>query len=126
MKHKYYNIKTKSSDGITFDSYREACRWEELRLLERSGAITELKRQVRYELIPAQYDTVERFGKDGKKLKDGTRLAERKVEYVADFVYHDAKSGELIVEDTKGIRTKDYIIKRKLMRMVHGIKVREV
>ncbi len=125
-KHKYYNIKTKTADGIVFDSQREACRWEELRLLERSGAITELKRQVKYEIIPAQYEVYERFSKDGNRLKPGTRLVERKAEYIADFVYNDAKTGELIVEDAKGIRTKDYILKRKLMLLVNGIKIKEV
>ena len=54
------------------------------------------------------------------------RLLERKVTYVADFVYTDAETGENIVEDAKGVRTKDYIIKRKLMLAVHSIKVKEV
>ena len=123
---KYYNIKTKTSDGIVFDSHKEALRWEKLRLLEKAGEITHLERQVAYELIPAQYETYERFSKTGKRLKDGERLVERKVEYIADFRYNDAKSGELVVEDTKGVKTKDYILKRKLMLLVHGIKIREI
>jgi hypothetical protein len=123
---KYYNIKTRTSDGIVFDSHKEASRWEQLLLLQKAGKIVELKRQVKYELIPAQYETYERFSKTGKRLKDGTRLVERKVEYIADFVYHDVDTGELIVEDTKGVKTKDYIIKRKLMMHVHGIRIREV
>jgi tRNA A22 N-methylase len=113
---KYYNIKTKTSDGIVFDSQKEALRWEQLRILER---------QVAYEIIPAQYETYDRYSKTGKRLKDGQRLVERKVEYVADFVYTDAQTGERIVEDAKGVRTKDYIIKRKLMHAVHGIKIHE-
>lgn len=125
---KYYNVKTKTSDGLVFDSHKEARRWEELKLLERSGEITDLKRQVAYELIPHQYETYERYSKRGERLADGSRLIERKVEYVADFVYHDANTGELIVEDTKSpaTRTKDYILKRKLLLLVHGIKIREV
>lgn len=123
---KYYNIKTRTSDGIVFDSHKEASRWEQLRLLQKAGKIVDLQRQVRYELLPAQYETYERISKTGKRLKDGTRLVERKVEYIADFVYHDADTGELIVEDTKGVRTKDYILKRKLMLLVHGIKIREI
>ena len=75
--------------------------------------ITELDRQVRFELIPAQYD------KHGKIL-------ERSVKYVADFAYIDMKTGERIVEDTKGLKTKDYIIKRKLMLYYHKIRIREV
>ena len=125
-KCKYYNIKTKTSDGNIFDSYKEARRWEQLRLLEKAGKIRELTRQVAYELIPAQYEPYERYSKKGVRLKDGVRLIERRVEYVADFVYTDAETGENIVEDTKGVRTKDYIIKRKLMYAVHGIKVHEI
>ena len=126
FKNKYYNIKTKASDGTVFDSRKEAQRWEQLLLLQKAGKIVELQRQVEYELIPNQYETYERFSKTGKRLKDGTRLIERKADYIADFVYHDAETGELIVEDTKGVRTKDYILKRKLMLLVHGIKIREI
>lgn len=123
---KYYNVKTKTSDGIVHDSGREATRWAQLCLLQRAGKITGLRRQVAYELIPAQYETYERYSKKGQRLKDGARLLERKVEYVADFVYTDAETGENIVEDAKGMRTKDYIIKRKLMLAVHSIRIKEV
>lgn len=123
---KYYNIKTRALDGTVFDSHKEAIRWDELLLLQRAGKITELRRQVEYELIPAQYETYERYGKSGQRLKDGVRLLERKVCYVADFVYTDAETGENIVEDAKGVRTKDYILKRKLMLAVHSIRIREV
>jgi hypothetical protein len=127
MNNKYYNIKTKTSDGLVFDSHKEARRWEQLLLLQRAGKISHLERQVSYELIPNQYETYERFSKTGKRLKDGQRLVERKVDYVADFRYTD-ESGELIVEDTKSpvTRTKDFVIKRKLMLLIHGIKVKEV
>ena len=126
MKSKYYNVKKRSSDGILHDSTKEASRWEKLRLLQKAGKIIDLQRQVRYELIPAQYETYERYSKKGQRLKDGVKLIERKCEYVADFVYTDAVTGERIVEDTKGVKTKDYIIKRKLMYAVHGIKIKEV
>jgi hypothetical protein len=126
FKSKYYNIKTKSSDGIVFDSHKEARRWEQLLLLQKAGKIVELHRQVAYELIPAQYETYERYSKKGDRLKDGQRLLERKVDYVADFVYTDAETGETIVEDAKGMRTKDYILKRKLLLAVHGIRIKEV
>ena len=125
-KSKYYNIKTRALDGTVFDSHKEARRWEELLLLQRAGKISDLQRQVKYELIPAQYETYERYSKKGIRLKDGARLLERKVEYVADFVYTDAETGETIVEDSKGMRTKDYIIKRKLLLAVHGIRIKEV
>ena len=62
-KSKYYNIKTRASDGIVFDSHKEARRWEQLLLLQKAGKIVELQRQVAYELIPAQYETYERYSK---------------------------------------------------------------
>ena len=127
-KSKYYNVKTRTSDGLVFDSTKEARRWEQLLLLQKAGKIISLQRQVTYELLPNQYETYERYSKSGKRLKDGTRLIERKLEYVADFVYTDAETGETIVEDTKSkaTRTKDYIIKRKLMYAIHGIRIKEV
>lgn len=123
---KYYNVKTKASDGSVFDSMKEARRYEQLLMLQKAGKITSLQRQVTYELLPNQYETYPRYSKKGERLKDGTKLIERKVDYVADFVYTDAETGENIVEDTKGVRTKDYVLKRKLMYAVHGIKIKEV
>jgi hypothetical protein len=121
---KYHNIKTKTFDGIEFDSRKEARRWNELKLLERAKEITDLQRQVKYVLIPAQYETVERYSKNGNRLKDGTKLLERECSYIADFVYEE--NGKTIVEDTKGMKTKDYIIKRKLMLYKYGIRISEV
>ena len=108
--------------GVKFDSKREARRYQELLLLEKAGEISELKTQERFILIPAQRepDTV---GKRGG-IKKG-RVIERECIYVADFVYRD-KEGNLVVEDTKGFRTKDYTIKRKLMLYVHGIQIQEL
>ncbi len=111
-------------NGIPFDSRREAHRYQELLLLERAGAIQDLKRQVKYILIPAQYETYERYGKKGQRLKDGRRLLEKECSYVADFVY--TENGNEVVEDAKGFRTKEYAIKRKLMLHVHGIRIKEV
>lgn len=105
-----YHAKKTELDGITFDSKKEANRYAELKLLERSGAIHNLQRQVRYELIPAQKI-------DGKTV-------ERACHYIADFVYEE--DGKTVVEDVKGYRTKEYVLKRKLMLQVHGIEVREV
>ena len=125
--NKYHSKKTRLSDGTVFDSRKEARRWQQLRLLESRGEIQDLKRQVEYELVPNQYEILERYSdKTGKRLKDEKRLAERRVCYVADFVY--TKDGEIVVEDTKSpvTRTKDYIIKRKLMRHIHGIVIREI
>ena len=124
MSRSKYGAKKVTVDGITFDSKKEANRWCELRLMERAGVITGLERQVKFVLIPAQYERCERFGKNGKRLEDARRCVEKEVSYVADFTYYE--NGKLVVEDTKGFRTKDYIIKRKLMRYVHGIAIKEI
>ena len=108
--NKYHNRKI-VREGETYDSVKEYRRAKELELLEKGGVIKDLKRQVRFEIIPSQR------GDDGK-------VVERAVTYVADFVYFE--DGKLVVEDTKGFRTKDYIIKRKLMRYLLGINIREV
>ncbi len=124
--NKYHNRKVTTSDGVKHDSKKEAKRWCELRLLERAGKIKDLQRQVEFELIPEQREAYARYSKSGKRLTDGTRLVERKCSYVADFVYHNVETGKKVVEDTKGVRTRDYIIKRKLMLYVHNIRIREV
>jgi hypothetical protein len=105
-----YGNKTVTRGGEKFDSAKEARRYGELVLLEKAGQVSDLKRQVKYELIPSQ--------------KVGGKVVERPCTYVADFVY--TENGETVVEDTKGFRTKDYIIKRKLMLYIHGIRIREV
>lgn len=102
---KYNNRKT-TVEGIAFDSKREAARYSELKMLALAGEITDLELQKRFELVPKQQ-------------------GERSVVYVADFVYRDSRSGALVVEDTKGCRTKEYIIKRKLMLHRYGIKITE-
>ena len=114
---KYGNRKVKR-DGMVFDSVREANRWNELKLLEKAGEISDLERQVKFVLIPKQYSKKE-ITKTGKP-----KVAEREVSYVADFVYK--KGDEVVVEDAKGFRTDEYILKRKLMLYIHGIEIREV
>ena len=108
-KNKYLNKKTEI-DGITFDSKKEAKRYGELKLLERAGQIDTLTLQPKFTLIPSQRRD------DGK--------AERPCVYIADFMYRE--NGQFVVEDTKGFKTADYIIKRKLMLKEHGITVREI
>lgn len=105
-----YKNRAVTLNGEKFDSHKEARRYGELVLLQRAGQISHLERQVKYELIPSQRV-------DGK-------VVERACTYVADFVYME--NGKKVVEDTKGFRTKDYIIKRKLMLYVHGIRIKEV
>lgn len=121
-----YNSKKITVNGITFDSRKEARRYNELLMLEKAGLIQDLQMQVKYTLIPAQYETFEKYGKNGKRLKDYKKCVEREVSYIADFVYKVSETGDTIVEDTKGFKTKDYIIKRKLMLWVHGIRILEI
>ena len=111
MKSKYHNKKV-MIDGIKFDSKKEANRYQELKLMQRAGIIRDLQRQVKYVLIPSQK------GDDG-------RVIERPCTYIADFVYVD-ENGKKVVEDTKGYRTSDYKIKRKLMLYTHGVKINEI
>lgn len=117
-------------NGKTFDSKREADRYDELALMERQGIIRNLEWQKPYLLIPAQYESVERFGKSGKRIKDKQKLLEREVTYVADFVYE--RDGKTVVEDSKGYRNPSsapyakFVLKRKLMLWIHGIQITEV
>ena len=116
-----FNARKTLVDGILFDSKREAKRYLHLRKLEQAGEISDLRTQVVYHLIPPQREP-DRIGPKGGKIKG--RLIERGVDYIADFVY--VKDGQEIVEDVKGRRTPDYIIKRKLMRWVHCVSVTEI
>lgn len=111
-KNKYGNQKI-VIDGVERDSLAESNRLEQLKILQRVGAIQNLQYQVKYELIPKQ---------------QGENRNERAVTYIADYVYDVVMpDGPLrqVVEDCKGHRTKDYIIKRKLMLYVHGISIKE-
>jgi len=108
VRAKYRNRKTEV-DGITFDSLREARRYAELCLMERAGQISDLQRQVVFELAPS----VRIHGRKRPSLR-----------YVADFVYMER--GEQVVEDVKGVITEGYRIKRHLLMAIHGIEIREV
>lgn len=122
--NKYHNQKT-TVDGIPFDSKKEARRYQELKLLEKAGEITDLKRQVEYELIPEQREFTNEIYKKGRNkgcFKKG-KLLEQKCSYMADFTY--IEDGFVIVEDVKGIRTDVYKIKRKLMLQIYRIRIRE-
>jgi len=87
-----------------FASKREARRWGELRLMEMAGAIQDLRRQVRY-----------RLDVDGLHVCD----------YIADFRYISEPGQAEVVEDCKGFRTREYVLKRKLMKAIHGIDILE-
>ena len=97
--NKYHNVKTNG-----YASRKEATRAEELKLLFHAGQISDLVEQPEFVLVPPQ---------------DG----ERAVKYRADFGYYE--KGQRVIEDCKGVRTSDYIIKRKLMLFLHGIRITE-
>lgn len=107
-----YGNKKVEVDGILFDSKKEAKRYGELKLLERAGVITNLRRQVPFTLVPSQ--------------KRNGKVIERPVVYKADFVY--SENGEDIVEDVKSVatKTKEYVIKRKLLLWEYGLRVKEI
>ena len=109
MRNKF-NAKKTVVDGITFDSRKEAKRYVELRNLERAGDIRDLKRQVRYEIVPS-------FDVDGKHYRPST--------YIADFVYTDVKTGKEVVEDVKGYRTGVYRLKSKLFAYRYRVSILE-
>ena len=121
MKKSKYHSKKVVIDGITFDSRKEGRRYRELLLLQQAGAITDLQRQVPFVLIPPQREP-DTIGPRGGIHKG--KLIEQGCTYIADFVYQE--NGETVVEDTKGYRTADYVIKRKLMLHVHGIRIQEI
>lgn len=102
---------------------KEYRRYLDLIMLEKEGKISDLRRQVKFIIIPEQREP-DQVGKRGGKIKG--KLLEREASYYADFVYIDNESGEMVVEDTKGYKTKDYILKRKLMLERHGIRIREI
>ena len=126
MSYSKFNNKKVVNRFGEFDSVREYNRFLILREMYILGEISTLRRQVKFVLIPDQYEeSVETFKKGPKKgeSKPG-KLLERECSYIADFVY--VQGGETVVEDAKGFRTPDYIIKRKLMLERYGIQIREV
>ena len=106
MRSKYGNRKT-VIDGIVFDSAREARRYGELKLLQRTGKIRDLELQRKFEISPKSD-------------------AGRALYYIADFVYWDCNKGQIVVEDEKGYRTDVYKLKKRLMYDRYGIWIREV
>ncbi len=110
-----YKSKKVVIDGLRFDSQKEANRYCELKMLERTGAISDLKTQVVFNLIPKQVD------ENGKPI-------ERRCDYKADFVY--TENGKTVVEDVKGYKDGSayqlYVIKRKLMLLIYKIHIREI
>lgn len=115
-KHKYNAVKTGG-----YDSKKERARSEELKRMEADGLISDLKEQVKFELIPAQYEIIQ--VQLVRKTKEKRVCLELSCCYIADFTY--LENGIYIVEDTKGVKTPEYRIKKKLMLYRHGIKIKE-
>lgn len=121
-KAKYGNKKV-TYDGITFDSKKEMYRYIQLKSMQEEGLISDLRLQVPYELIPAIYeDEIVTLKTKTKVVK---RCVQKEVKYVADFVYKDHYGYEVVV-DAKGLRTKEYLLKKKMMRAYLGITIKEV
>lgn len=106
-KYRAYKVEC---DGMVFASKKEAKRYIELKMLQKAGEISNLRMQVKHQLIPSQKDA------DGKTV--------RPVYYISDFEYEE--NGRTVVEDVKGFRTREYKLKKKLMLFREGITVREV
>lgn len=92
-------------DGLTFDSKKEARRYQHLKALQAIGTIKDLDLQVRF-----------RIEVNGAHICD----------YIVDFVYVRCATNERVVEDVKGHRTSEYKLKKKLVAAVHGIEIQEV
>lgn len=123
MRNKYGNRKV-VIDDITFASRKEAKYYLYLKQRETDGEIPGFRMQVPYELIPAVWAEEEKQLKT--KTKTVRKCLQRAVHYVADFVYTDPATGSEVVVDTKGFRTKEYILKRKMMLAFKGISITEV
>lgn len=97
-----YNSRKVVIDGIKFDSKKEAERYKSLCIREKAGEISRIEVHPKFRLLPSQkFDLMDN---------------ERPLDYVADFMYRECKSGYVIVEDVKGVKTKDYVVKRKLFK----------
>lgn len=117
-----YGARKVVRDGIVFDSLKEARRYTELCEMEEQGFISNLRRQVNYELTPSlkanEYYAVKLGVKKGSTILQASY-------YVADFVYLDKENKQIVVEDCKGYKTKDYILKKKFMFYRYGILIKE-
>lgn len=124
-KGKKYNNKTFEADGHKWDSKKEYQRWIVLKEAEAQGVITDLQRQVKFELIPAVIEEYVEHLKTKDKIK--TRVLQRPITYTADACYY--KDGEYVVEDCKispKVKPDKYVLKNKMMFALKGIRIKEV
>jgi hypothetical protein len=101
---KYNNVKT-TVDGITFDSKAEAKYYQNLKLLEMAGEVEGVELQTPFALTVSGFLICT---------------------YRSDFTFTTRKDKKFHVVDCKGVRTKDFILKKKLMRAIYGIEIEEV
>lgn len=128
-KRSKYNNKKVEFDGLTFDSKKEFQRYRFLTEAQDAGLIKHLMRQVKFELIPAIREEYEEQLKTKTVIK--TRTLQKAITYTADFKYYNVETDEWVVEDVKSspkqsALDKSYILKKKMMFAINGIKVKEV
>lgn len=124
-RNKYGNRNFTDQQGNRWDSEKEYYRWVMLRQAEKQGRIQNLQRQVVFTLLPAV--TEEQTVQLKTKTKTVTKTVQQPVTYRADFVY--TKDGQQVVEDVKGsprMLTPEYLLKKKMMRSLLGILIKEV
>ncbi len=99
MRYNKYSNKKTVIDGVKFDSKAEARRYTELKLLEKAKEIKNLELQPKFLLQ-------DKYQKNGKTI--------RAIYYVADFKYLDIRTNKIVIEDTKGFKTREYLLKKKI------------
>lgn len=118
-----YRNKITYVNGMKFDSKKEALRYLILKDRQDHNEIRDLQMQVPYELLPAVYEKQIVHLKTKDKVVN--KCIQRAVNYIADFVYNDSKTGKQVIEDVKGRKTKEYLLKKKMMRAILGLTITE-
>jgi hypothetical protein len=126
-KRNKYGNKPVSYEGMKFDSGKEFERWLFLKEAEQRGEISNLRRQVKFQLLPSVVEEYEVQLKTKTKTK--TRVVQQAVFYICDFCYK--KDGAEVVEDVKAspnkaVLDKTYTLKKKMMKSLKGIDIKEV
>ena len=126
-KRSKYGNKKVVHDGMTFDSKKEKARYEVLKLAEQAGVIQELRRQVKFELVPAIREEYEEKLKTKTRTK--TRTIQKAITYTADFQYYHVERDEWVVEDIKSSPKqasldKCFLLKEKLFRWKYGYNIK--
>lgn len=121
---KYNNTKVEF-DGLKFDSKKEMLRYMALKDAENKGIISDLQTQVKYELIPAVTEEYVEHLKTKDRIK--TRTVQLAITYKCDFTY--IKDNQLVIEDVKAspkMLPKEYILKKKMLFALKGLRIKEI